>query len=257
MMNAAFRATGIDAVYLALRVSADRLGAVVRGLCACEIGGVNVTAPHKGTVGAFLDDLSSTAKKTRSVNTIVFEDGRAVGHSTDGEGLVGAIETETGTAITGATILMIGAGGAARGVLPALMEHRPGRINITNRTEKRAAVLAGELDSDDIVGTLPLKTAELAQAIRTADIVINATAIPITTADFLGLDLLTMRAGALVFDMNYGTDTRAIRTLLKPRTIRYCDGLTMLLFQGFGSFRLWTRQEPPISDMRQALGLSS
>jgi shikimate dehydrogenase len=255
MMNAAFGAAGIDAVYAALAVPADGLRAAVRGLVALGIGGVNVTAPHKGAVGALVDDLSPTAKKTRSVNTIVIEGGRAVGHSTDGAGLVGAIEDEIGTPISGAHVLMIGAGGAARGVLPALIEKGPKRIVIANRTEETSAALVRELGPGGSLSALPLVHAALAETLATSGILVNATALPVTTTGFLGLDLTVMRPGSLVLDMNYGADTGTLKARLAKKKIRHADGLPMLLHQGARSFFLWTKREAPLGAMRGALGL--
>ncbi len=255
MMNAAFRAERIDAVYVALQVSSGDLEAAVKGLAACDIGGANVTAPHKEAVGVYLDALSPAAQKTRSVNTIVNEKGRLVGHSTDGAGLVGAIRDELGVKIAGGTILVCGAGGAARGVLPALLEQRPRAVTIANRTRTRAASLVREFDAGGTLTAIPLEPGDLSRAAGVADVVINATSIPITEADLFGIDLLSLKAHALVFDMNYNSDARKIRTLLAARGIRHSDGLPMLLHQGACSFSLWTGRTPPLSAMRKALGL--
>ncbi len=145
MMNAAFAAAGIDGVYLALRVGGPALGTVLGALKEVGCGGVNVTAPHKQAVIPFLDRLSGTAEKSGSVNTIVFDGDSLIGHSTDGDGLVAALEQRLGEPIRDKTILVFGAGGAARGVLPALLAGGAGDIVIANRSAAKAEQLAREL----------------------------------------------------------------------------------------------------------------
>jgi shikimate dehydrogenase len=254
MMNAAFAAAGIDGVYLALRVGEPALGTVLNALKEVGCGGVNVTAPHKQAVIPFLDRLSGTAETNGSVNTIVFDGKSLVGHSTDGEGLVTALEQRLGESIRDKTILVFGAGGAARGVLPALLAGGAGDIVIANRSVARAEQLARELN-DRHAAAAPLSPAGLSGVISRADIVINATALPVMSGTFCDIDLTAFRKGALVFDMNYGRDNASVSAILAPRAIGFSDGLTMLLFQGARSFSLWTNQDPPLSAMRSALGL--
>jgi shikimate dehydrogenase len=255
MMNAAFGAANIDAVYLALRVSPDLLGAAVRGLLAAGIGGANVTAPHKEAVIPFLDDLSDSARRTGSVNTLVRDGDSLVGHSTDGAGLVGAVEEGLGREIRGQTVVVLGAGGAARGVLPAIIDRRPKLVVVCNRTEKKAASLVREFGGAVPLVAAGLPDAGLNDAIERADIVINAASPPVTFPTFLGVDLSRLREGSLLFDMNYGTPRSDVGTACARRSVTFSDGLPMLLFQGACSFALWTNRQPPLAVMRSALGL--
>ncbi len=255
MMNAAFAASRIDAVYLALRVGEQALKTVVAALREVGAGGANVTAPHKQTIIPFLDGLAESAERTGSVNTVVFDGKRLIGHSTDGTGLVGALERGLGAEIRGKTLLMLGAGGAARGVLPALIERKPGRIVIANRSGQRAEALAREFGGAGILSTVPLAGSEIADVITAADIVLNATALPITSETFLDIDLSRVGRAALVFDMNYGRTPAGKSPFPARSALRYSDGLQMLLYQGARSFALWTKQDPPLKVMGSALGL--
>ena len=254
MMNAAFAAAGIDGVYLALRVGGPALGTVLGALKEVGCGGANVTAPHKQAVIPFLDRLSGTAETSGSVNTVVFEGKSLVGHSTDGDGLVTALEERLGEPIRDKTILVFGAGGAARGVLPALLAGGAAGIVIANRSVAKAEQLAREL-GDRRAAAAPLSPAGLGGVIGSTDVVINATALPVTSGTFCDIDLTALRKGALVFDMNYGRDSAPVEQILAKRAVGFSDGLTMLLFQGARSFSLWTNQDPPLSAMRSALGL--
>jgi shikimate dehydrogenase len=255
MMNAAFEAAGIDGVYLALRVGEPALGTVMGALRHVGCGGINVTAPHKQAVIPFLDRLSATAEKAGSVNTIVFDEGKLVGHSTDGEGLVAALEQHIGAAIRDKTILILGAGGAVRGVLPALTARGARQIVIANRSVAKAESLSREFGTGGTLVPSPLAGPVVTDAIKRADIVLNATAIPVTSGTFCDIDLAALRPHALVFDMNYGTAPAGVGQILSRHSIGYSDGRAMLLFQGAASFALWTRQDPPLSVMRSALGL--
>jgi shikimate dehydrogenase len=255
MMNAAFAAASIDGVYLALPVGAPALGTVMAALKEVGCGGVNVTAPHKEAVIPFLDRLSGTAEIGGSVNTIVFDEGTLVGHSTDGEGLVAALEEGLGAAVTGKTVLILGAGGAARGVLPALVGRGARHIVIANRSVAKAEALASRFSAGGALFAAPLTRPGVADIIDSVDILLNATALPVTSATFLDIDLAALKKGALVFDMNYGRARGSIGQILARRSIEFSDGLMMLLFQGAASFSLWTNQDPPLSVMRSALGL--
>ena len=118
MMNAAFAASGVDAIYLAFRIEAAELGAAVASIRALGLGGVNVTLPHKRAVVPFLDGTAGEAAASGSVNTIVHRDGALIGHSTDGEGFVRALREETGLALCGEKRLSPrhGRGGAGSGL---------------------------------------------------------------------------------------------------------------------------------------------
>lgn len=273
MMNAAFSKAGIDAVYLAFRVPQKELGGVVRTLKTIGIGGANVTAPLKEAMAKFMDGLSPTAERAGSVNTIVAEGDKFIGHNTDGAGLVGAITKELGVSLSGASVLLFGAGGAARGVVPALLDKGIGYLKIVNRSVERAENLISEYKK--IMGkgvfsgieAAPLDTKEINTILKEGegdgfDIVINSTGVAAgwqeNGLDFLGIDFSLLREGSVFFDMNYGgvnIGRNRLKEFLRSRGILYSDGIPMLLYQGAEGFSLWTNERPPISAMKSALDL--
>ena len=206
MQNAAFAARGLDWAYVACAVSAERLEAAVRGLVALGFAGANVTAPHKGTAAQLCDEAES-----RSVNTLVFRGGRVLGFSTDKEIVAG---NEAGR------VCLIGAGGAAAALLPAL------------GGEVRAFSRSGDWPPDS----------------SGADLIVNATPV----RDEL---LVEPRPGQTVVDLAYHADGRATALVDAARAAGcdVVDGLEALVRQGAASFELWTDVAPPVDVMRAAV----
>jgi len=206
MQNAAFAARGLDWAYVACAVSAERLEAAVRGLVALGFAGANVTAPHKETAAQLCDEAES-----RSVNTLVFRGGRVLGFSTDKE-IVAGIEA--------GRVCLIGAGGAAAALLPAL------------GGEVRAFSRSGDWPPDS----------------SGADLIVNATPV----RDEL---LVEPRPGQTVVDLAYHADGRATALVDAARAAGcdVVDGLEALVRQGAASFELWTGVAPPVDVMRAAV----
>ena len=142
MLNRAFQEAGINAVYAAFHVRPEELGDAVRGIRALGYRGINVTIPHKVEVMQYLDEIDEGARIVGAVNTIVNESGKLIGYNTDGIGYVRSLKEETGIELKGKSVLLLGAGGAARGVAYALAKEGASRIYIANRTKERALELA-------------------------------------------------------------------------------------------------------------------
>jgi shikimate dehydrogenase len=258
MMNPAFAAAGVDGVYLALKTPAEDLEGVVGTLKTVGFGGGNVTAPHKERVAQLVDRLSPGAELSGSVNTLVWDGDILVGHNTDGSGLVRAIEEGSGVSLSGARILLLGAGGAARGVIPALLHGGAAEICLANRTEARARELAERFDDLGSIVPLPLEDTALFEKGRNGaldgfGIVINATSARVEGGSIAGLDLSRMSPGSLFFDMNYYHGDDETAGLLKKSDILHAKGLDMLLFQGVDAFELWTGAAAPVAIMRRSL----
>src|SRR4051794_28220010 len=130
MQNAAFAARGLDWAYVACRVEGARLEDAVRGLAALGFAGANVTIPHKGAAAGVCDVLDEAAERSGSVNTLVFRDGRIEGSSTDGLAVVEALG-----GVSGARVLVLGAGGAARAVAAALEHAGAAEVRIATRSD--------------------------------------------------------------------------------------------------------------------------
>jgi shikimate dehydrogenase len=220
MQNAAFAALALDWAYVPLPVAAERLDEAVRGLVAAGFAGANVTIPHKQAVARLCDELSETAERAGSVNTLRFVDGRVLGDSTDGAAVTDAIDAE------GRRALVLGAGGAARAVAAALRD-----------AGARDVVVARRRDP----GWPPSGEG--------FDVLVNATPV----RDEL---LVEPRAGQQVVDLAYNADgapTALVEAARSADADRVVDGLAVLVRQGAASFRLWTGIEAPVDVMRAAV----
>ena len=239
MQNAAFAAAGIDATYLAIDVAHHDLEFVIDGLKRTGALGANVTVPHKTLALLGCDDLDDTAREAGAVNTLRFDQGRAIGHNTDGDGAVDTLR-ENGVPLEGAEVLLLGAGGAARGIAFALA--RAGaKLTITNRTLEKAQALA------EAVGARWLPWDEREKALPHVGIVVNATTIGMhDDASPVGVGLV---ASHVVLDAVY----RAGGTPLARAARLGIRGDEMLLHQGARAFRIWTGKDAPLATMRAAL----
>ena len=145
MQNAAFRSLGLDCVYVPFAVPPERLAQAVQGMRALGVAGWNVTIPHKTAIMPLLDDLSPEAVRAGAVNTVLNQAGRLIGYNTDGAGLVIALERELDCRVAGLKMVVLGAGGAARGAVAALAAAGVARITVVNRTLSTAQSLVEQL----------------------------------------------------------------------------------------------------------------
>lgn len=228
-------AAGLDARYEAFG-PADEAGfdALVQDIRAGRLRGLNVTAPFKARALALADEASETARTCGSANLLVMTDGRLRADSTDGEGLLAALaEQAPGLALDGLRVLVLGAGGAARAAVAALV--RVGaRVSVANRTRARAEVLAAEL------GATPAG----AGALETAGLVVNALSVAPE------VDVGVLSRDAVLMDMTYRPLTTAFLAAGKARGLATVDGLAMLIGQARPSFRALFGIEPPPIDVR-------
>jgi shikimate dehydrogenase len=250
MQNAAFAACALDAVYVPLHVTPDALAAAVDGLRACRVAGWNVTVPHKEPIVPLLDELRARARACGAVNTVLRTARGLVGDNTDGAGFVAALR-EAGRAARGAEILLVGAGGSARGIAHALLAAGSRRLVIANRTRDRAATLVAALDDRRAVAAgLDLLVArdELARF----DVIVNCTSASLGTAALPPLPFAATRPDVLCCDLMYGKPSPFLRRAVRARR-QTMDGTSMLLHQGALAFTLWTGRPAPLVAMRTAL----
>jgi len=248
MHNAAFDKLGMDAVYLAFRVSKGELGDAIRGAKSLGIAGLNVTIPLKEKA-LFFVDAEKVAKKIGAINTIDFSSGTPIGYNTDGIGSQRVLK-ETVDEIKGKKVLIFGAGGAAKAI-SFYLDAEGARVTIANRTKKRAAQLASKLRNASAIG---LDT-ELKKHIKDSDILINATSVgmhPHEDATLVNADM--MHQDLVVFDIVYNpVETKLLREAKRAGVKKIVDGVKMLVYQGAASFRIWTKGEPPIKVMEKAV----
>jgi shikimate dehydrogenase len=251
MHRAAFAAAGIPgAEYVALTVTRPGLADAWPRLRE-RFAGLNVTTPLKEVVLDLLDDVHDDAAACGSVNTIVLRDGRAEGHSTDGEGFLAALRRADPPApnrVEHPRGLVLGAGGAARAVVAALL--RAGHpVDVWARRPEAALAVAAALGS---LGPMAVSTS-LERSVPEAGVVVNAT--PVGGQSLPGSpipDHVRLREGCVVTDLVY----RPVRTpLLRRAAAEGCvvvPGVEILIEQGARSFELWTDRPAPAEPMRQA-----
>lgn len=254
MHNAAFRALGMDNVYVPFAVPPDRLAEAVQGMRALGLAGWNVTVPHKTAIMPFLDECTLEALQAGAVNTVRNQAGRLIGHNTDGGGLVTALARDLDCRVSGLRIVVLGAGGAARGGVAALMAAGAGRITVVNRTRATAQRLVEQVRSRlPDIGLEAVEYAELSRLLPDADLLLNATSLGLKGEKIGGLNLALLPATAKVYDMVYGAVATPLVQDALQRGLAACDGLGMLVAQGERAFEYWTGTAPPAGLMASAV----
>lgn len=251
MHNAAFSALGMDCCYVAFHVSPDMLGNAVNAMRALNFGGVNITVPHKEKVIPFLDAVSEEASFIGAVNTVKNESGRLTGHNTDGRGLMRSL-SESGIAVKGRKILMIGAGGAARAAGYYLCREAA-TLYLYNRGVEKGEALAMQLNGlKGNVGLIDKDTFGNTDFISGVDVIVNTTPLGLKDDDPMPMDMALLKPYHTVCDLIY-KDTRLLRraAALGCKTL---NGMGMLLWQGVLAFEIWTGVTPPADVMKKALG---
>jgi shikimate dehydrogenase len=252
MMNRAFRETGINGVYTAFHVISDRVRDFAAGVRAMGIRGVNVTIPHKLDIMSALDEIDPSAQAIGAVNTIVNDDGRLIGYNTDGIGYVRSLKEEAERELAGKRIVVIGAGGAARGIIFALANEMPDRITIANRSVERAKALADSLQGKVEIRAISMEG--LQSACTEADIVINTTSVGMfPNTDETPIDASWLRPGAVASDLIYNPLKTRFLHEAEQRGCRIHGGLGMFIYQGAYAFEYWTGQPAPAAAMRETV----
>ena len=251
--QAALDYIGIEAIYEKWEVTPEKVGDFVNQLRAPDSLGINVTLPYKRAVIPFLDEVDEWATSAGAVNTIVNQGGHLSGHNTDGPGFLQALLNETGYDPKGTSALILGAGGAARGILLALVRGGVESIVIANRTLERAGELS-RLSYDNGVASeaISISGDALNEAANSADLIVNCTSLGMSHGpDELGspMSAAQIPATAIVNDLVY---TPMLTPMLKEAAkagATALGGLHMLIYQGVLSFKMWTGQDPPVDVM--------
>jgi shikimate dehydrogenase len=252
MLNRAFRETGVNGVYAAFHVHPDRLGEAVAGVRALGFRGLNVTIPHKVQVMAYLDEVDEGARSVGAVNTIVNEGGRLIGYNTDGIGYVRSLQEEAEPYISGKKILVLGAGGAARGILWALNREQPSALWLANRTWEKARELTESFDGGPASRVSAIRADELRDACAEADIVVNTTSVGMSpNVSDTPIDPSWLKPGSVASDLIYNPLTTAFLRLAQERGCRIHGGLGMFVYQGAYAFEYWTGLPAPVAAMRE------
>ena len=251
-------ACGQDLRYEARLAPLDGFAASVADFVAGGGRGANVTVPFKEEAFRLCDRLSARAELAGAVNTLSFADGEIVGDNTDGAGLVRDIVTNLGVALAGRRVLLLGAGGAARGVIEPLLGERPQSLTIANRSADKAELLAEIFQNSASTVNATVDGGNYEKlAGRSFDVVINATSASLAGAS-LPLPPGLFAAGSLAYDMMYGKGETPFLALARSQGAARCaDGLGMLVEQAAEAFRLWRSVRPAtagvLAELRAAL----
>ncbi len=253
--NAAFEETGLDAVYVPLKVETDPVG-FVKAFRALDVQGYSVTLPHKEAILPAMDEVDDLARRIGALNTVVNRNGRLVGTNTDVTAVVGALEEalsgdparrKTGerSRLDGKRVLLIGAGGAARAVAFGLVA-RGAKVMVANRTRERAVRLAQELGCDSCA------LSEIAS--YGADVLINATSVGmLPNVEETPVPASVLRKNMVVFDAVYNPpETRLIREA-KTAGCRTISGIAWFVNQAAAQFELWTGKPAPREVMERVI----
>jgi shikimate dehydrogenase len=241
------RQTGQDLSYERLLAPTDAFVETADAFRARGGRGLNVTLPFKGEAFRYATRLSPRARAAQAVNTLKFEDQAIFGDNTDGAGLVNDLARNLGCAIGGRRVLLLGACGAARGVIKPLQEQQPSQLVLANRTLGKAQELAQTLGGDLEAGTYA------ALAGRQFDLVINATSASLA-GELPPLPQGVFAPGALAYDMMYGRGETAFLAFARGEgAAQFADGLGMLVEQAAESFFIWCGLRPDTAPVLKLL----
>jgi shikimate dehydrogenase len=244
MFEAAFTATGLDAVMIPIGVPSEALALVVGALRAMRALGASVTLPHKLAAAALCDELSPSAREIGAANCLRVEGDRLFGHNTDCHGFTDAL-VAAGFSPEDKRCVILGAGGAARAIAYGLRAADAAAVDVIARRPLRVSWTTAR----------PWTPVELRSSFARADLLVDATPMGLHDNDEGGLDALpldALRAGAWVSTLVYHRATGLLERA-KQRGHSTIDGRGMLLHQGARAFALWTGTTPPIQAMQRAL----
>ena len=242
MQNAALADLGLaeEWSYEAIDVDPEGFAGRIRDLPGLGFAGVNVTVPHKEAALRLAVVAGDAATAIGAANTLVFEEGDIRAENTDAPGLLDAV----GEVPAGAPVLVLGAGGAARAALWALLG-AGADVSVWNRTPARAEAMVSDLGGKVVVDP---RGADF-------DLVVNASAAGLGGSDGLAdlpLEAVDFRAGQTVVDMVYGSEPSSLLSAAAGAGARVIDGLEILVRQGALSLEIWTGRQPSIEVMRSA-----
>ncbi|ANU25587.1 shikimate dehydrogenase [Planococcus versutus] len=245
MHEAWFDEHEIDAAYLPIHVEPSQLEKSFEAMKTLGISGFNITLPHKRSIVPLLGKLEKSAMQMNAVNTVSFDGAEYSGLNTDGDGFVRSLLVHDVDKT--AKVLLIGAGGAARGIAYALKRAGFMDITITNRTYRRAEELATEIQSSAITLT------ESEERLVEFEVLVQTTSVGLTTSEALPISLNGVKAGTLVADIIY---TPLETPFLKKAAEKNCvtlNGVGMFVYQGAIAFEQWTGVQPNTEKMIQLI----
>jgi shikimate dehydrogenase len=250
---------GLDISYKAWEIPPQELKGFVEEARTpqAEVLGFNVTVPHKEMIMVYIDEVSPEAQKAVAVNTIFNQEGLLHGHNTDGAGFIRALKEEAKFSFDGSRVLILGAGGAARGVVMALASENLKSFTIANRTLDRCKRLARDLKRHwkGDLRSISLKADDLRKAAQEADLIVQCTTVGMLHSPDADGALLTaedISPKALVYDLVYNPPETPFMREAKRAGASVLGGLSMLVYQGAIGFEMWTGKKAPVEVMFKA-----
>ncbi|MFW6273464.1 MAG: shikimate dehydrogenase [Halanaerobium sp.] len=246
--NNGFRDLGINAIYLMLETRDQDLGEYITSLKNLGFAGWNVTIPHKESIIPYLNGFSSLARAAGAVNTVLNRRGRLTGYNTDVIGFQRQVE-EAGFKVKDKRAVVIGAGGAARAVIAAMVQLDLKDITIINRTVENAKELAElfrEENAKQNFGFCSLEEQEYADVLKAADLVVDTTPVGMYSNDIKNIVINPdyLHEKQLVIDLVYNPLKTKILKEAEKRGAQIGNGLPTLIYQAEASFKLWTQEMP-------------
>lgn len=244
------RLYGLPGSYDKVEVRPEDLAAFLRDMRGQGYVGCNVTVPHKEAAFALVDGATERARRMEAVNTLWFEGDRLLGDNTDIQGFLANLDASApGWDRDLGEVVVLGAGGAARGIVSGLLERGPRQIHVVNRTLERAEALARHLGG-------PVEAVAWADGplvLAGANLLVNTTAAGMEGKPSLDIDIAALRAGALVHDIVYVPLETGLLRQARERGHPAVDGLGMLLHQAVPGFEHWFGVRPEVTPELRAL----
>ncbi len=250
MHNAAFAALGLNWRYLAFEVDPKNLRAAIAGARAMNFAGLNLTVPHKLLAVDMVDELDASAKTWGAVNTIKFENGRAIGFNTDADAIVTSLHEDLKVELRGAKVLLLGAGGAGRTAALKFAAENVAELFLVNRTASKAEEIAAEIKKQ-----FPSIKVSVGYPKAEVDLILNATSLGLKPEDSSPLNekQFSLKQTRAVYDMIYQPAETKLLAAAKAAGCKTANGIGMLVHQGATAFELWTGQSAPVAVMRRAV----
>lgn len=244
MHNANFEALKDESTYEAINIPEKNFHLIKEIIADKALSGFNVTIPHKERIIPYLDEIDDQSKTVGAVNTVKIEDDKWIGYNTDGIGYVTGLK-QAYPDLENAYILILGAGGASKGIANELNKHVHSKLTIANRTMSR-------FDSWDLdVNKISLLDAE--KSLSEFDIVINTTPAGMNKNKDVAISLEDLAPHTLVSDIVYIPFKTRILEIAEEKGNPIYNGLDMFVYQGAESFKIWTAHSPNIGVMKEAV----
>ena len=230
--------SSIDAIYEKKKINENQLEQIISQVRDNKIKGINVTVPFKKTVIPYLDELSSEAQSTQSVNTIYKKDNKIIGHNTDIFGFETSIK-KVEYYLENKEVLILGAGGVVPSIIFSLIKMKASKIKISNRTKEKAENLKKIFKDIEI-----LKWGEISNF----DMIINATSLGLKKEDSLNLDFSSISRNKFFYDVIYNPSETNFLKMGRELGNKTLNGKLMFIFQALSAFNIWHGQTPKIDE---------